>query len=142
MLGERVVRVQPMAAGVATVVGLSDDASFGPLVSFGLAGVATDLLGDVGYRMLPLTDADAAGLVRSVRAAPLLFGHRGDDPVDVEALEDLLLRLGLLADRHPEVVGIELNPVLVATSGISVLAATVRVEAAAPSWDEQARRLN
>ncbi|MDX6245229.1 MAG: hypothetical protein QOE76_2952 [Frankiales bacterium] len=141
MLGERTVGVQPMASGVATVVGLSDDASFGPLVSFGLAGVATDLLGDVGYRSLPLTDVDAAGLVRSVRAAPLLFGHRGDDPVDVDALEGLLLRLALLADRHPEVVGVELNPVLVATHGISVLSATVRVQPSPPSWDDEARRL-
>jgi acyl-CoA synthetase (NDP forming) len=141
MLGERTVAVQPVAAGVATVVGVSDDASFGPLVSFGLAGVATDLLGDVGYRSLPLTDVDAAGLVRSVRAAPLLFGHRGDDPVDVSALEELLLRLALLADRHPEVVGVELDPVLVGTSGISVLSATVRVAPPPPSWADEARRL-
>jgi acyl-CoA synthetase (NDP forming) len=141
MLGELTVAVQEMRAGVATVVGLSDDPSFGPLVSFGLAGVATDLLGDLGYRSLPLTDVDAAGLVRSVRAAPLLFGHRGDDPVDVEALEELLLRLGLLADRHPEVVGLELNPVLVATSGISVLSAEVQVRPSPPDWQEQARRL-
>jgi acyl-CoA synthetase (NDP forming)/GNAT superfamily N-acetyltransferase len=141
MLGERTVGVQPMAAGVATVVGLSDDVSFGPLVSFGLAGVATDLLGDVGYRSLPMTDVDAAGLVRSVRAAPLLFGHRGDDPVDVDALERLLLRLALLADRHHEVVGVELNPVLVATHGISVLSAIVQVAPSAPSWDDEARRL-
>jgi acyl-CoA synthetase (NDP forming)/GNAT superfamily N-acetyltransferase len=141
MLGERTVAVQPMAAGVATVVGLSDDSSFGPLVSFGLAGVATDLLGDVGYRSLPLTDVDAADLVRSVRAAPLLFGHRGDDHVDVDALEDLLLRLGLLADRHPELIGVELDPVLVGTSGISVLSATVRVAPPSPSWADEARRL-
>ena len=141
MLGHRTVAVQPMAAGIATVVGLSDDASFGPLVSFGLAGVATDLLGDVGYRSLPLTDVDAAGLVRSVRAAPLLFGHRGDDPVDVGALEDLVLRLGMLADRHPEVVGVAFDPVLVAETGISVLSATVRVAPPPPSWADEARRL-
>ncbi len=141
MLGDRTVAVQPMASGLATVVGLSDDASFGPLVSFGLAGVATDLLGDVGYRSLPLTDVDAAGLVRSVKAAPLLFGHRGDDPVDVDALEQLLLRLGMLADRHPEVVGVALDPVLVDTRGISVLAATVRVAPPPPSWEDAARRL-
>ena len=57
-----------------------------------MSGVATDLLGDRAVRVLPLTDLDAAELVRAVRAAPLLFGYRGSEPVDVDALEPLLLR--------------------------------------------------
>ena len=78
------VIVQEMAApGVATVVEVVDDPSFGALVSFGLGGVATDLLGDRAYRTLPLTDLDAAELVRAPRAWPLLDGYRGSEPVDV-----------------------------------------------------------
>src|SRR5674536_61670 len=96
--------VQAMApAGVAAVVGVTEDPSFGALVSFGLAGVATDLLEDRAFRTLPLTDLDVADLVRSIRAAPLLFGYRGAEPVDVPALQDVLLRVGRLADQIPEV---------------------------------------
>ena len=81
--------VQRMAPpGVAVTVGAVEDPVFGPLVSFGVAGVATDLLGDRAYRILPLSDLDAAELVRSVRAAPLLFGYRAGPPVDVAALEN------------------------------------------------------
>jgi acyl-CoA synthetase (NDP forming)/GNAT superfamily N-acetyltransferase len=108
------VIVQEMAApGVATVVEIVDDPSFGALVSFGLGGVATDLLGDRAYRTLPLTDLDAAELVRAPRAFPLLDGYRGSEPVDLPALEDLLLRVARLADDLPEVLRLRLEPVLV-----------------------------
>ncbi|MBW8766122.1 MAG: acetate--CoA ligase family protein, partial [Geodermatophilales bacterium] len=108
------VIVQEMAApGVATVVEIVDDPSFGALVTFGLGGVATDLLGDRAYRTLPLTDLDAAELVRAPRAWPLLNGYRGSEPVDVAALEDLLLRVARLADDLPEVLRLALEPVIV-----------------------------
>ena len=108
------VIVQEMAApGVATVVGIVDDPSFGALVSFGLGGVATDLLGDRAYRPLPLTDRDAAELVRAPRAWPLLNGYRGSEPADVAALENLLLRVARLADDLPEVLQLTLEPVIV-----------------------------
>jgi acyl-CoA synthetase (NDP forming)/GNAT superfamily N-acetyltransferase len=107
------VIVQAMAApGVATVVEIVDDPSFGALVSFGLGGVATDLLGDRAYRTLPLTDLDAAELVREPRAWPLLDGYRGSEPVDVHALEELLLRVARLADDCPEVLDLRLEPVI------------------------------
>jgi acyl-CoA synthetase (NDP forming) len=106
--------VQEMAApGVATVVEILDDPSFGALVSFGLGGVATDLLGDRAYRTLPLTDLDAAELVREPRAWPLLDGYRGTERADVAALEELLLRVARLADDLPEVLGLSLDPVIV-----------------------------
>jgi acyl-CoA synthetase (NDP forming) len=108
------VIVQAMAApGVATVVEIVDDPSFGALVSFGLGGVATDLLGDRAYRTLPLTDLDAAELVREPRAWPLLDGYRGAEPVDVPALQELLLRVARLADDRPEVLQLRLEPVIV-----------------------------
>jgi acyl-CoA synthetase (NDP forming)/RimJ/RimL family protein N-acetyltransferase len=108
------VIVQEMAApGVATVVEIVDDPSFGALVSFGLGGVATDLLGDRAFRTLPLTDLDAADLVRAPRAWPLLDGYRGSEPVDVPALEGLLLRVARLAEDLPEVLRLTLEPVIV-----------------------------
>ena len=134
--------VQSMAPpGVATVIRTADDPSFGALVSFGVGGVATELLGDHGFRVLPLTDLDAAELVRSVRAAPLLFGYRGSEPVDVGALETLLLRVTRLADDLPEVAELELNPAVVAASGVSVLGATARIARPPARLDAGPRRL-
>jgi acyl-CoA synthetase (NDP forming)/RimJ/RimL family protein N-acetyltransferase len=135
--------VQAMAPpGVATVVRAADDPSFGALVSFGLGGVATELLGDHGFRVLPLTDLDAAELVRSVRAAPLLFGYRGSAPVDVGAVETLLLRIARLADDLPEIAELELNPVIVGRDGTSVLNAVAWVAPGAARLDTGPRRLS
>ncbi|MFD9477471.1 GNAT family N-acetyltransferase [Streptomyces nojiriensis] len=120
--------VQAMVArGVDTVVRSVIDPAAGAVLSFGLAGVASELLGDTAHRLVPATDRDAAGLIRSIRTAPLLFGWRGSDPVDTPALEELLLRLSRLVDDHPEVIGVSLEPVVVAAEGVSVLSATVRV---------------
>ncbi|MET9885917.1 GNAT family N-acetyltransferase [Streptomyces sp. NPDC006430] len=126
--GELLPVVQAMVPrGVDTVVRSVIDPAAGAVLSFGLAGVASELLGDTAHRLVPTTDRDAAGLIRSIRTAPLLFGWRGSDPVDTPALEELLLRLSRLVDDHPEVVGVTLEPVVVATEGLSVLSATVRV---------------
>ncbi len=120
--------VQAMApTGVATRLATVEDPLFGPVVSFGLGGVATDLLGDRSYGVPPLTDADLSTLVRGVRAAPLLLGHGGSAPADVAALEGLLARLARLADDLPEVAALELNPVVAAPGGAAVLAATGRL---------------
>jgi acyl-CoA synthetase (NDP forming)/RimJ/RimL family protein N-acetyltransferase len=134
--------VQKMATpGVTTVVRAAEDPSFGALISFGIGGVATDLLGDRAFRVLPLTDRDAAELVRSVRAAPLLFGYRGGRLVDMAALEELLLRIGRLADDLPEVAELELNPVIAAPDGVSVLGAAVRVAVPSARLDVGPRRM-
>lgn len=113
--------------GVDTVIRSVLDPAAGAVLSFGLAGVASELLGDTAHRLVPATDRDAAGLVRAIRAAPLLFGWRGSDPVDTPALEEVLLRLSRLVDDHPEVIDVSLEPVVVAVEGTSVLSATVRV---------------
>ena len=103
--------------GLPVVVELRDDPSFGSLVSFGLAGVVTELLGDRAYCPTPLSTMDAHTLVRAPRAAPLLDGYRGSRPMDLAALEDLLLRIGQLADHVPELRSLSLDPILVAERG-------------------------
>ncbi|MFF7391318.1 GNAT family N-acetyltransferase [Streptomyces scabiei] len=120
--------VQGMAPrGVDTIVRTVVDPAAGAVLSFGLAGPASQLLGDMAHRLIPATERDAAALVRSIRTAPLLFGWRGSAPVDTEALEELLLRVSRLVDDHPEVVAVSLEPVVVAQQGLSVLGATVRL---------------
>lgn len=117
-----VQRMAPQPA-VPTVVGVTDDPAFGPVVSFGLGEVTARLLQDEGFRLAPLTPEDAAGLVRSVRAAPLLFGEYGYPPVAVDALEELLVRVGRLAGDLPEVARLDLEQVLVGQSEVIVLGA-------------------
>jgi len=120
--------IQRMAPpGVACVVRSVEDPLFGPVVSFGLGGDASELLGDVAHRIPPLTEQDVGDLVRSVRAAPKLFGHRGAHEVDTDALEEIIARVSRLADDLPEVLQLELNPVVVAERGAFVLGATVRL---------------
>jgi acyl-CoA synthetase (NDP forming) len=118
--------VQRMAPpGVACVVRSDEDPLFGPVVSFSIAGPPTELLGDVGYRIPPLTDVDVSDLISSVKAAPMLHGHRGADPVHRAALADLVARVSVLADNQPEVASLVLNPVNAHPAGVDVLGADV-----------------
>ncbi|MFF2727351.1 GNAT family N-acetyltransferase [Streptomyces sp. NPDC058008] len=134
--------VQAMAPrGVDTVVKASIDAAAGAVLSFGLAGAPSELLGDTAHRLVPATDRDAAELIRSIRAAPVLFGWRGAAPADTPALEELLLRVSRLVDDHPEVVSVTLEPVVVATHGLTVLGASVRLAPPPARNDLGPRRL-
>ncbi|MER5679930.1 GNAT family N-acetyltransferase [Streptomyces sp. NPDC002238] len=127
--------------GVDTVVRASIDAAAGAVLSFGLAGAPSELLGDTAHRLVPATDRDVAELIRSIRAAPVLFGWRGAAPADTAALEELLLRVSRLVDDHPEVVSVALEPVVVATQGLTVLGATVRLAPPPARSDLGPRRL-
>ncbi|MBV2151615.1 GNAT family N-acetyltransferase [Kitasatospora sp. SUK 42] len=125
--GARLV-VQRMAPrGVDTVIGATVDPAVGAILSFGLSGAPAELLGDVAHRLVPATDQDVAGLIREVRAAPLLFGWRGAEAVDTGALEELLLRVSQLVDDVPEIASVDLEPVVVAPHGLAILGARVRV---------------
>jgi acyl-CoA synthetase (NDP forming) len=126
---------------VACTIRTVEDPLFGPVVSFGLSGDASELLGDVAHRIPPLTDVDISDLVRSIRAAPKLFGHHGAAPADVPALEDLLGRVAALADELPELAELELNPVVVSTQGLAVLGAVVRLARPAERSDTARREL-
>ncbi|MDK0522739.1 bifunctional GNAT family N-acetyltransferase/acetate--CoA ligase family protein [Streptomyces sp. ML-6] len=134
--------VQAMAPrGVDTVVRATIDPAAGAVLSFGLAGAPSELLGDTAHRLVPATDRDAAELIRSIRAAPVLFGWRGAAPVDTASLEELLLRVSRLVDDHPEVVSVALEPVVVAPQGLTVLGASVRLSPPPPRTDLGPRRL-
>jgi acyl-CoA synthetase (NDP forming) len=138
----RGVLVQPMVpAGVETLVGVVSDPTFGPLVVFGAGGVVTDLLGDRAARLAPVTDLDAAAMVREVRTSALLFGYRGATPADHAAVEAVLLRVGALAEALPEVAELELNPLVVHPSGCVAVDARVRLapRAAADPYLRQLR---
>jgi acetate---CoA ligase (ADP-forming) len=143
-LGDRMggAIVQRMVhGGVETIVGVTQDPSFGPLVLFGLGGVTAELLADRALRIVPMTDEDARELVRSLRGSPLLFGYRGQPPVAVDALEELLLRVSVLADEMPEVTEMDLNPVVVSETGAIAVDLKVRCAPAAPTLPPDFRRM-
>ena len=122
------VLVEPMiTGGIETIVGVVQEPVFGPVVVFGLGGVAADVLDDRVARLAPLTTADADDLIHSIRAAPLLLGHGGQPAADIGALHDILLRVSRLADDLPQVAELDLNPVIVRPDGVTAVDARVRV---------------
>ncbi|WP_274912820.1 bifunctional acetate--CoA ligase family protein/GNAT family N-acetyltransferase [Streptomyces sp. WZ-12] len=127
--------------GVDTVVRAAIDPAAGAVLSFGLAGAPSQLLDDIAHRLIPATDRDVNEQIRSIRSAPLLFGWRGSQPVDTAALEELMLRVSRLVDDHPEVVAVDLEPVVVAPHGLAVLGASVRLARPPATTDLGPRRL-
>jgi acyl-CoA synthetase (NDP forming) len=129
--GEGVV-LQPMiAGGVETMIGVTDDPIFGPLVAFGLGGIHVEVLGDVQFRVAPLTDRDADELLHGIHGFKLLQGYRGHPPADIDALRELLLRIARLAEDVPEIAELDLNPVIALPpgNGCRIVDARIRVAA-------------
>ena len=127
--------------GVETLVGVTRDPSFGSLVLFGMGGLQAELIRDTALRIVPLTESDASEMIRSLRTSPLLFGFRGAPPVDAAALEDVILRVGLLAERVPEIAELDCNPVVVSATGAIVVDVKVRLAPVLPGPPPGVRRL-
>jgi acyl-CoA synthetase (NDP forming) len=135
------VLVQPMVRpGRELLVGVRGDATFGPLVVLGVGGVDTDLVADRAARLVPLTDADAAEMLSSLRASPILFGEHAARPLAAGALVDVLLRVARMADALPQIAEADLNPVVLTDSSCLAVDARIRVEPVEPV-DPYLRRL-
>jgi len=122
-----------VAGGVETIVGMTRDPGFGPIVLFGLGGVAVELLRDVQVRVAPLTDRDAEEMLSGIRGRELLTGYRGAPPANRASLLDLLHRVSLLASDHAEILELDLNPVLALPGSSPCVALDARVKLGAPS---------
>jgi acyl-CoA synthetase (NDP forming) len=123
------VAVQPMLHGAEILIGLTEDPVFGALVAFGLGGTEAELVRDVGFRIAPLTDRDADDLIHGMRSFPLLTGYRGRPKADLEALREVLLRVSLIGQHVPEILELDLNPVIALPQGCRIVDARVRVGA-------------
>ncbi|MEU8233187.1 GNAT family N-acetyltransferase [Actinoplanes sp. NPDC048967] len=139
--GRGVLVQRQVSAPVELLAGLVHDRLFGSVVLLGLGGVRTELFDDRVLRLVPLTDLDAARMWRSLHCAPLLTGYRGTPSVDTTALEDLLLRLGRLAEDLPEVAELDLNPVLAGPDGVVAVDAKLRLAPVDAEPDPTMRRL-
>ena len=135
------VVLQPMIEpGIETICGLVEDPAFGALVMFGLGGTATEVLGDRTLSLVPLSRSEADGLIASLKAAPLLRGYRGAEPADTDALADLLCRVARLAEDVPEVVEMDLNPVVAWPRGRGCVTIDAKIRLALPAVPEPALR--
>jgi len=111
--------------GTEVIAGLTQDAQFGPVVMFGLGGIFVEVYRDVSFRLIPLTEPDAAAMIREIKASPVLQGVRGGRPADLQALADLLLKVSRMAEENPEIAEMDLNPIIVYEKGLSVVDARV-----------------
>ena len=124
------ISVQPMAApGVEVIIGMSKDATFGPVLMFGLGGVLVEVLKDVTFRIVPLSQRDAREMIHDIQGFPVLAGYRGAAPADLEALQHILLTLSAFVAQTPEIKEIDLNPIYAYAQGALAVDARVLLEA-------------
>ena len=123
-------QLQPMVGeGVELIVGVVQDELFGPVLACGAGGTATELMKDVSVRITPITATEARGMVRSLKTYPLLDGFRGAPKSDIRAVEDVLLRVSVMVEAHPEIAEMDLNPLVVQPDAAIAVDARIRLEA-------------
>lgn len=122
------VLVQEMVLkAVELMIGVAEDPSFGPLIAFGLGGIHVEILGDVRFRVMSLTDKDACEMVREIRGYKLLEGYRGHPPADLAAIEEVLLRVSRMVEELPQIRELDLNPIFALAPGEGCRVADVRI---------------
>ncbi|MBF0259253.1 MAG: acetate--CoA ligase family protein [Desulfamplus sp.] len=120
------VSVQAMAKpGIEIIMGMIKDASFGPVVMFGLGGVLVEVLKDVAFRIVPIDKNDAVEMIEEIKGKKLLEGYRGQDPVDIACLQDMLVKLSDFVDQTPGIEEIDMNPVFAYKDGAAVVDARI-----------------
>jgi acyl-CoA synthetase (NDP forming) len=106
------VSVQRMAPpGVEVIVGMSKDAQFGPVLMFGLGGILVEVLKDVSFRIVPVSERDAGEMIREIKGYPVLEGYRGQKPASITALEKLIVKVSQFVEKNPQIKELDLNPV-------------------------------
>ncbi|PUA79670.1 bifunctional GNAT family N-acetyltransferase/acetate--CoA ligase family protein [Nocardioides currus] len=129
--------------GVPVGISSMEDPLFGPVLSFGIGGPLTELLGDRSFRIPPLAEHDAQDMVREIKASPILFGYRGSEIVDVTEIERLVRRVAQIQNDLPQVRALDLPLVLAGANGAAVLGSAIRIEPVIdPRSDWFVRRLS
>jgi acyl-CoA synthetase (NDP forming) len=106
------VSVQPMASpGVEVIVGISKDPQFGPVIMFGLGGILVEVLKDISFRIVPVTERDAREMIREIKGYPILEGYRGQKPASIPALEKLIVKVSQFIEKNPQIKELDLNPI-------------------------------
>jgi acyl-CoA synthetase (NDP forming) len=112
------VAVQKMARpGVEVIIGMSKDPQFGPVIMFGLGGILVEILKDVSFRIVPLEKRDAREMVHEIKGYPVLEGYRGQEAVDIDNLENMILQVSEFVEKNPQISELDLNPVFAYSDG-------------------------
>jgi acyl-CoA synthetase (NDP forming) len=123
------ISVQEMARpGIEIVIGMIEDAQFGPVIMFGLGGIWVEAHRDVAFRLVPVTARDAAEMVREIRGFAVLKGYRGLEPVDIPFLEKLLTRVSEFIEKNPQVKELDINPLVAYRDGAVAVDARIIIE--------------
>lgn len=107
--GVSVQRTAPL--GVEVIIGVSQDPQFGPVIMFGLGGVLVEVLKDVSFRIVPVSKRDAQEMIREIKGYPILEGYRGQEPANISALEELIVKVSQFVEQNPQIKELDLNPV-------------------------------
>ena len=119
--------VEMVRPGVETIIGARQDASFGPIVMFGLGGIYVEVMKDVAFRAAPISRREARSMVSDIRSYPLLLGVRGEKRKEIEGIVEVAMKLGALVDKCRDITDIEINPLVVYEHGQGVKAVDVRI---------------
>jgi acetyltransferase len=111
--------------GLEVIVGMNRDPQFGPIILFGLGGIMVEIFQDVSLRLLPFSRDDALDMIREIKGYELISGYRGQPPVDEQALADCIMSVAKMAENHPEIVEIDLNPVIAYPDGLLIVDARI-----------------
>jgi len=123
------VAVQKMApAGTEVIIGMSKDPQFGPVLMFGLGGIFVEIMKDVSFRIVPLTKRDADEMIHDIKGFPVLQGYRGQEPANLDKLEEMILKVSDFAEKNPDVKEMDLNPVLCYKDGAVAVDARIILE--------------
>ena len=131
------VSVQRMAyPGLEVIIGMSKDPQFGPLLMFGLGGVLVEVLKDVSFRIVPVTGRDAGEMIAGIKGYPLLKGYRGQEPVDIPFLEELIVKVSEFVEKNPKVAELDLNPIFAYRQGAVAVDARIRIDLNGENHDD------
>ncbi len=121
VLGVQVQELLDLDSATETIVGVTRDPQFGPLVMFGLGGIFVEILEDTSFRVAPVPEPDAASMLDDIEAAPLLRGARGRDPVDEAGLVETIQRISQLVTDFPAITELDINPIVATPEGVSAV---------------------
>ena len=114
--------ISPMAAeGQECIIGMIRDPQFGPVIMFGLGGIFVEVLKDVSFRVAPLADEDIDEMIKEIKGYKVLTGARGEEPKDIDAIRHIIAKLSDIAIDNPEIIEVDLNPVIIHTKGASIV---------------------
>jgi acyl-CoA synthetase (NDP forming) len=123
------IAVQHMAPnGTEVIIGMTRDPQFGPTLMFGMGGILVELLKDVSFRVIPINRTNAKDMIQEIKSYKLLTGFRGQPPVDIEALEEMLIKVSHFIEDNPQIKELDLNPVFVYTEGAIAVDARINID--------------